>query len=135
MLVRVVGEICATGNSKTQKCTSLCRSGLKGYVSLKNLELVKLYSNMEDGVDCDIGGTLFDELMFESGFCKKPDEHTTCWYEGKKVNDPNVCNCDYLFDTDIYVIQLTNGKQYVVHPEENQLFQGYVSRKKLKNEN
>lgn len=135
MLVRVVGEICATGNSKTQKCTSLCRSGLKGYVSLKHLEVVKLYGNMEDGIDWDIGGTIFDELMFNSGFCKKPDDHTTHRRIEHSLDDPDVCNCDYLFDTDIYVIQLTNGKQYVVHPEENQLLQGYVSRKKLKNEN
>lgn len=74
---------------------------------------------MEEGIDWDIGGCLFDQLMYDSGFCKKRDEHKQAWHKNNH-DFPNNCDCDFVAEYGpIYVVVLQSGKQYVIHPDEN----------------
>ena len=118
-VVRVVGEINPTGRSDTESKVALNRDGMTSYIVLDQIELLKVYSNM-DGMDWEIGGALFDELMFDAGFCKKPDIHNQAWSRQTHDQEDN-CDCKF-FDqySYFYIVQLKNGKQYVIHPQEHE---------------
>jgi len=133
MLVRVVGEINATGHTKTECYSLKTRIGETSYVSTNTIDLVRCYTSMEDGIDWDIGGTIFDALMFEAGFCKKPEDHMQAWSVETRDNEDN-CDCDFLADGPVFVITTNKGIHYVVHPEEAHLFDRYVNLKRLKTE-
>lgn len=133
MLVRVVGEINATGRQDTQSYSLLTHTGETSYVSTDAIDLVRCYTNMEDGIDWDIGGSIFNELMFDAGFCKKPDDHQQAWSHETHGRDDN-CDCDFIGGGPVFVVTTNKGINYVVHPEESHLFDRYVSSKRLKSE-
>lgn len=114
--VRVVGEV-IPGNRNGEEHKILCLEGLSSFIPIKKIEMIKIYTSMEDGIDYDIGGGLFDRLMFESGFCKNKDKHMQAWSVETHDRSDN-CDCDYLADGPVFVV-VVSGKQYVVHPNED----------------
>ena len=114
----MVGEVKPTGHEDTEESLSLNHSGHFTYVSLKDLEAIKCYTTL-DGIDWNIGGSLFNTLMIESGLCMKEDH--------------DECNCDFVKEYgSIYIVTVASGKQYVVHPCDNELLENFIHSKRRK---
>jgi len=127
MLVRVVGEIKDSGYMLLE------RDGETSYVSTNAIDLVRRYTNMEEGIDQDIGGFKFDTLMFEAGFCLKPFDHKQAWSRETHNRDDN-CDCDFIAEGPVFVVTTNRGINYVVHPEESDSFDRHINSKRLKSE-
>jgi hypothetical protein len=131
MLVRVLAEINPAGREDTQSFLVMEREGMTSYVSVDTVDLVRRYTT-SDGIDWNIGCTFFDEIMFDAGLCKKPNDHTHAWAPIAKSD--GICDCDFFADGPIFVVTTNKGIHYVVHPDDSHLFDRHVSSKRLKSE-
>lgn len=130
MLVKVIAEIHPTAKCITEKYSLLHETDLCSFILLDQVTLIKECESTEV-IDRSIGNVLFDRIMFEAGFCQKPTEHEYPWKKNAN-NQPNICDCDFFADDTIFVCHLKNGKQYIIHPEENYYFGEHISSKRLK---
>lgn len=139
-LVRVVGELIEKEGKRTRTHNLGNPDGEVVYVNLERVDFVHEYLNMEDGVDWNFGGCLYDDIMFQAGFCKNKEKHTRSWeeaYAQDKQCDPNqedICNCEFMDPaTPTYALDAFNGKRLLVHPEDSGLVQTWVQTKRAKN--
>lgn len=131
MLVRVLAEINPTGHADTQSFSVMDSEGETSYVSVNTVDLVRRYTT-SDGIDWNIGGSHFDQMMFEADACKKPNDHTHAW--SLTAKSEGICDCDFFADGPIFVVTTNKGIHYVVHPDDSHLFDCHVRSKRLKSE-
>lgn len=136
-MIRVVGSINATGRSDTQSYRLLMYNGIETFVPLKQASQIRHYPTMNE-IDYNIGGVIFDELVFDAGFCKNNEVHTHVWQAGESLSpNPERCDCDMVPEDGIYVLKIMSENDdvlYVVHPDENDALKQHVSTKRLKKE-
>lgn len=131
MLLKVLAEVNPTGRKDSQSYSLLGFSDMESFVPMDRVELIKVYTGCDPGIDWDFGGTLFDTIMFEAGFCKD-STHLQAWSHETHDNKDN-CTCDFLADGPAFVV-FANGKQYLVHPEEKGHFADFIKSKRHKKE-